>query len=491
MSRDLDPARDAPSFAGLSSAQSDTLQRMLGAIGDLVFELTPEGRFATFFGAQDLLFASPESFLGRNLRDALPPEVAERAAQALHGVLADGAMRTVEYSLPLPEPHWFEARLTPAGNGHVLAVVRDIHARKLAEEERAHAEQLLRESEQRFRHMADHAPVMLWMTGTDALCEFFNRGWLEFTGRSMEEEMGNGWAEGVHPEDFQECMDVFLSSFVARRPFRMEYRLRRADGSFRWILDQGAPRLDGERRFLGFIGSCIDVTEIKAAADEVQRMNADLERRVRERTEELSAALREREVLLREIHHRVKNNLQIISSLLNLQARHLDERGRELALEAQSRVRSIALVHEKLYESKNLAEVDFRSYVADLMRSIEHAAGNSNIVVRTRVEPVHMAVNHAIACGLIINELVTNAFKHAFSDGRSGQVQVTLCRDACGRLELGVSDDGCGIAEDVDVDKPLSLGLELVRTLARQLGSDLEVGRDGGARFVIRFEEGK
>src|SRR5216110_3244202 len=139
-------------------------------------------------------------------------------------------------------------------------VSRDITRRKVAEEE-------LRESEARFRTVADAAPVMIWMSGTDKLCNFFNKGWLDFTGRMVEQELGNGWAEGVHREDFDRCHDVYVNSFDARQPFTMEYRLRRNDGEFRWVLDTGTPRFAPNGAFLGYIGSCIDITELKRAEE--------------------------------------------------------------------------------------------------------------------------------------------------------------------------------------------------------------------------------
>jgi PAS domain S-box-containing protein len=157
----------------------------------------------------------------------------------------------------------------------------------------ASSEGIPEDVEARFRIMADHAPVLLWMAGTNAECEFFNQPWLAFTGRSMEQEVGVGWAAGVHFEDFQACMETYLASFVARRAFRMEYRLRRADGEYRWILDQGAPRFSPEGVFEGYIGSCIDITEMKEAEARVRQLNAELEGRVRQRTAELADAVRE------------------------------------------------------------------------------------------------------------------------------------------------------------------------------------------------------
>ncbi|HEU0006311.1 MAG TPA: PAS domain-containing protein, partial [Terriglobia bacterium] len=125
------------------------------------------------------------------------------------------------------------------------------------------AQEALRESEARFRHLADTAPVMIWMSGVDKLCTFFNKVWLDFTGRPLEQELGNGWSEGVHAEDFNRCLEVYVHSFDARRAFTMEYRLRRKDGKYRWLLDNGVPRFAPDGSFLGFIGSCVDITDLK------------------------------------------------------------------------------------------------------------------------------------------------------------------------------------------------------------------------------------
>lgn len=126
-------------------------------------------------------------------------------------------------------------------------------------------------AEARFRLMADCSPVLLWMAGTDARCNFFNQSWLAFRGRTLEEEAGYGWAEGIHPEDFEDCMNTYTAEFTARRPFEMEYRLKRADGTYRWILDRGAPRFEEDGSFAGYIGSCVDITDIKEARERAER----------------------------------------------------------------------------------------------------------------------------------------------------------------------------------------------------------------------------
>jgi two-component system, LuxR family, sensor kinase FixL len=141
-------------------------------------------------------------------------------------------------------------------------------------EERVSRQTELHESESRFRIVADAAPVLIWMAGTDKLCTFFNKPWLDFTGRSMEQELGNGWAEGVHPEELERCLQVYTSAFDARQPFVMQYRLRRNDGEYRWISDQGVPRYDEQGRLAGYIGSCVDVTELMTK-DEALRQSEE------------------------------------------------------------------------------------------------------------------------------------------------------------------------------------------------------------------------
>src|SRR6478672_3741178 len=151
-----------------------------------------------------------------------------------------------------------------------------IHAAQLNRELQA-SEATLRESEQRFRIVADAAPVLIWMSGVDKLCTFFNKRWLEFTGRSVEQERGNGWAEGVHSDDLQKCLEVYTEAFDAREPFVMQYRLRRHDGEYRWISDNGVPRYDAQENFTGYIGSCLDVTELlrkeQASRESEERMS--------------------------------------------------------------------------------------------------------------------------------------------------------------------------------------------------------------------------
>ncbi len=198
----------------------------------------------------------------------------------------------------------------------------------------------------------------------------------------------------------------------------------------------------------------------------------------------LRHSLREKEVLLKEIHHRVKNNLQVISSLLVLQARHIsDAETRDILSECQSRVSSIALVHEKLYQSPDLAHIELGDYVASLLESLfqTYDARGRGISHSTRVQ-ARMTIDAVIPCGLIVNELVTNSLKHAFPGGRPGTVRVLVYEHGAG-LEMEVSDDGVGLPPDLEPRKARSLGLDLVFTLAEQLEAVVQVKRGQGTTF--------
>lgn len=254
---------------------------------------------------------------------------------------------------------------------------------------------------------------------------------------------------------------------------RREAEGRRKDGSiFPVELNVGEVNF-GERRIFTLI--LRDITERKREEEKIR------------------ASLREKEILLKEIHHRVKNNLQIISSLLNLQSAHIrDPRALEVFKEGQGRVRSMALIHEKLYQSDDLARVDFSEYIrnlaAYLFRSYEVHAGA--VALNVEAEDVLLGVDTAIPCGLIINELVSNSLKHAFPGGGGGSINIRLRPAGAERLTLTVADDGVGLPEGFDVRATPSLGLQLVNTLARQLGGDVLVGGCAGAEFSITFRKG-
>jgi two-component sensor histidine kinase len=235
--------------------------------------------------------------------------------------------------------------------------------------------------------------------------------------------------------------------------------------------------------------------ELRQVQRELQQAHDEMEQRVKDRTAKLAAAndsirssLKEKEVLLREIHHRVKNNMQVISSLLNLQSSHIrDEQDRVLFCESQSRVRSMALIHEKLYQSKSLARIDFNEYVNDLSRTICRSHGLSGVTLHVDAAGIYFGVDTAIPCGLIVNELITNSLKYAFPDGRAGRVFVYASLLTPQKCTLRIGDDGIGFPSDIDIRNTKTLGLQLVHTLAQQLGATVNVQREQGTIFEFTF----
>lgn len=276
--------------------------------------------------------------------------------------------------------------------------------------------------------------------------------------------------------------------------------------AFGIILSIAIPAIVAPLLSYSLLGLLIKLDQAEIA---LARVNQELESRVEQRTIELTranqelqveiaergqaeqrvqASLREKEVLLKEIHHRVKNNLQIISSMLRLQSGHiLDPKVLRVFEDSQHRIRSMALIHEKLYQSENLAKVDLAEYIqsltAYLLRS--HATSAQEINLQVQADEVFLGIDAAVPCGLILNELVTNALKHAFPDRRPGEIHVSLDAQSEGKFVMTVRDDGVGLPKDLDLEHTETLGLKLVSALVQQLEGGIELDRTGGTTFQV------
>jgi PAS domain S-box-containing protein len=225
------------------------------------------------------------------------------------------------------------------------------------------------------------------------------------------------------------------------------------------------------------LSSVVDITDRRRSVQELQ-----------ERGRELMANLKERDVLLQEIHHRVKNNLQVISSLINMQARKLPEGiVREVLRECKSRIEAIALIHEKLYQSRDYSRVPFSDYLRSLAESVVNAADIKGISLDVQAEEIQLAVDQAIPCGLIFNELITNALKHAFAGRASGSIVVRFKRADDRMLVLSVIDNGIGMAPTPSAHTARTLGLQLIATLTDQLGGHFDIKTEDGTSVVVTF----
>ena len=351
---------------------------------------------------------------------------------------------------------------TPDGD-FVLSSVVDITERKRAVEQ--------------FRLAIEAAPTGMLMVDLSGTIVLVNMQIESLFGYRREELIGQP-VEILVPERFRAHHPAARAGFTispVARPMgagRDLFGLRK-DGTEMPIEIGLNPLRTSDGDFV--LSSVVDITERKR------------------RTSELTAALAEREVLLQEVHHRVKNNLQIISSLINMQLRNLAPGpGGDALLECQTRVQAIGLIHEQLYQSKDYAHVPFADYVRSLAHNVFSATGSSPslVTLELAIDDVALAVDKAIPCGLVLNELITNSLKHGFKDGRRGRVRVELARLDDARCRVSVEDDGVGLPVGMEVAQSGSLGLLLVRTLAEQLEAELEVDGTQGAAFRLTFQMG-
>lgn len=252
---------------------------------------------------------------------------------------------------------------------------------------------------------------------------------------------------------------------------RVDWEMVRRDSARKYMEASVGLMFDNNGKPAGFKGVCRDITERKFAEEEIKK------------------SLREKEILLREVHHRVKNNMQIISSLINLQASRVkDPRINEMFKESRDRIRAMALIHEKLYQSKNLAEINFARYVESLALHLYHIyrVDTNKVRMQQKVEDVFLDINTAIPCGLIINELMSNALKHAFPNNKQGKILLKLHKNKT-KHHLVVKDTGVGFPKNFDFRNPESLGMQLINDLVDQIGGTIELESRGGTTFKVSF----
>ena len=327
-------------------------------------------------------------------------------------------------------------------------------------------------AEARYRALVEQIPAVTFMASLEGgLSDVYVSPQIEaLLGFSQEEWMSDPvlWFRQLHPDDRELWNREFARGCATGGPFRVVCRFLTRAGEIVWVHGEARLIPDESGRPLLLQGVAFDITESKRAEEIVK------------------SSLREKELLLKEIHHRVKNNLQITSSLLRLQAAKIaDAAVRQLLRESQDRIRSMALVHEMLYRSQDLARVDFPQYVRALVPQLFRSY-NAGGRVRYRVEldEIVFGVDLAVPCGLIINELVANALKHAFPGDRRGEICVRM-RLEQDRYRLSVEDDGIGFPAGLDFSQTGTLGLQLVRTLTEQVGGRLQQKVGQGTAFVI------
>jgi PAS domain S-box-containing protein len=349
---------------------------------------------------------------------------------------------------------------------------------------RARAKTALRESESRFRLMADTASVMVWMSGPDKRCTYVNKSWLDFTGQSLEHEVGDGWSEGVHADDLRDCLDTYVRAFDARQTFRMQYRLKRFDGTYRWILVSGVPRFNSGGALEGYIGSCIDVTEEKQTRDELLENQRELQALTRKL---LQAQETERRRIARELHDDLNQSLALLSVEMDLLAQRPPESAAQLSgrmgdLSAQVRQLSSS-VHDLSHQlhPSNLEQVGLVAAMRGLCKALAQAHG-LEIQFNHYAIPELIPEDAALCLYRITQEALGNVIKH--SGARHADVDLLGRADG---IDLRVVDDGRGF-DTASTSGHEGLGLVSMRERLRLVDGEITIDSfpAGGARIEVR-----
>ena len=410
-----------------------------------------------------MLGYEPEEMVGRSVFDFYFPEDVERKKRLLSR-RQQGVREQLEERLRRRDglQLWVRMAATPVfkDNGEfdgALAMVCDITERKIVEE-------ALRESEARFRLVANASPVLIWMSGTDKLCDYFNDPWLQFTGRSLDQELGNGWAESVHPDDLQRCLETYMTAFDRRESFEMEYRLRRYDGQYRWVYDKGIPRLNSNGAFAGYIGACTDITEHKLAEETLASVSGRLS----------EAQDQERARIARELHDDISQRLALVAMDLDSQKQNPLATTEELraAIGATYKrisdlVSDIHAMSHRLHSSK-LDSVGLAAAATGFCRELSE---RQKVRIEFSSGGIPKKVPEAISLCLfrVLQEALQNALKHSGAK----QFQVSLLGSE-NEIQLTICDKGCGFDPDQTL-KGTGLGLTSMKERLKLVGGELSI----------------
>jgi len=442
-----------------------------------IYQVAPEGRFITAnpAAAHILGYDSPEELIGtiKDIRAQIYayPEDRDKATELLK---KDGFFKNFEVRNRQKNGNivWVMANVHVVRDdqGNVLyheGTSRDITGPKRVEE-------ALRESELKYRSLIEHSSYVVFCVDQNGEYKFVNQVFASTFGKTPDYFLGKTFWD-IYPKEHADYRQAASSRvFATGESQSVEVVVPLPDRTLYYIA-KANPVRDETGQVVLNLTHAIDITERKLAEDK------------------LKASLREKEILLSEVHHRVKNNMQVISSLLYMQARssgnpELTERLNE----SQSRIRSMALIHEKLYGSKDFTRIDLADYVRtlsqELLQSYRINPGEIDLIVQTEGGGVYVDIDKAIPCGLILNELISNALKHAFYGNEPCELRIIINEMKNKEIEIIVRDNGLGLPDDVDIHQPRTVGLYLVNGLIKnQLDGQIEVRRGGGTEFRIKF----
>jgi len=419
-------------------------------------------------------FESVKEVIGIDSLNLIAPEDHEKARLNLQRTLKQGLVRNIEYVLLRKDGSRFIGELSlsllkdkdgnPAG---FVCITRDITERK-------QADAVLEEERNLLRTLIDNLPDLIYAKDTESRYFISNLAHKRFLKASTPDEIIGKSVFDLYPQNLAEqyYSDDQQVIRTGQPIINREEQSLDEQGNSVWNLTTKVPLRDRDGEVMGLVGIARDITEQKKAEEQIQK---DLE---------------EKKLLLKEIHHRVKNNLQVISSLLGLQSRRLEDLQSITALQTSiKRIHSMALIHEKLYQSQDLASINFKEYIKSLSNDLimTFSDENKNITINYEVEDIYFGIDTAIPAGLLLNELLTNSIKHAFPAGRKGTISISLSRLKDKSFQLEFKDDGIGFPENVDFDNVESLGLNIIKTLTKQIEGNISFQNKKSTLFKINF----
>lgn len=461
--------------------ESEERYRMLAETSpDMIFITDQEGiiRYVNKSGAR-AFNRQPDNLIGKNQLELFPPQIAEQHRDSIKNVFRSGEIFSSETEIIFPSNKmWIENRLVPlrdtTGNiSGILGISRDITHRKRLND-------ALLESEERYKIVtsmtSDYMFIVTIGNEGNVVLSYVSDNYGNITGRTIDEMITPAeWKSIIHPDDRDCFMQFFKEHMESDQPGEIECRSFVKSGRERWIQIFVKPKIDEKtRRPYMIVGAVKDITERKRAE------------------EALKSSLNEKEILLKEIHHRVKNNLQIISSLLSLQIERInDEHLLQEFHDYRNRVNTMAMIHEKLYQSENYSNIDFSDYITTLADELisNFTVTGTPVSHDLHLEKVDLTINQAIPCGLIINEVITNSIKYAFPPTWKGSAKITILlhQDTDNTITLQISDNGIGFSNEHNFHNAKTLGLSLIDLLTRQIDATLQYEGIKGASYTIKF----
>lgn len=448
--------------------ESETRYRtLMESAPEMIYVIGRDGRVLYLNAEAARKFhVQPQQLVGKLLDELFQPDMARQHLTAIRQVIQTGKSLSREILEMFPAGKaWLSVRLAPLRNARgeivsVLGLSHDITARKKIEQELI-----------RLKTAVEQAMDGFAVADLDGYIQFANLAWAKMHGYTVAELIGKHLSVFHTADQLQNEVIPFNQVAMQKGSHGGEVGHVRKDGVVFPTRMTSAVLMDPDHNPIGLVGNAHDITEQKQAE------------------ERLLASLREKELLLKEIHHRVKNNLQVVSSLLSLQSQHIrNPHDRDLFQESQNRVRMMALVHEKLYLSPDLAQINFAEYLRNVTDELMRSYKAEGVKLSLDVADIPLGIDAAIPCGLIVHELLSNALKYAFkrrTAGVAGRIELVFRPEPVDLVLLMVRDNGAGLPKDIDIAKTRTLGLKLVHTLTRQLQGRLECDRRQGTVFRI------